>query len=138
MKSPLCWYYKDFDKQLYYTFFKEHSLLREGLVYYLTHKIHRDIVVIPHPFAVELSNKDIRVFIIHSKQFLEIEYSNVKVLKNCYIVVFDQVTNEIMELKENYEGVVFINKKRLVSSIITLSDNKVLENLFRFIETDVI
>lgn len=130
------WYYTDFNRQLNYMLFCEEPEFGNALAYLLTFKKYKSLKVTPNKFSIEISNGDIHIFIIHTVFFQQQEYEKVKQLKNVHFVSFNNKLAEMHEFSEMKNEIKFINKGMLTSTVEALTENKLINTITQFKETD--
>lgn len=130
------WFYSDFNRQLNYMCFCEEPEFGSALAYLLTFKKHEDLKVTPHKFSIEISNTDIHIFVIHTAFFKQTEYDKAKQLKNVHFVSFNNQLAEMHEFNEMKNEIKFISKGMLTSTVEALTENKLINVITQFKETD--
>lgn len=130
------WCYTDFHRQLNYMQFCEQPEFGSALAYLLTFKEHQNLNVIPHTFSIELSNADIHIFIIHTVFFQQKEYPGFKKLKNVHFVSFGKELAQMNEFSEMKNEIKFISKNMLMSTVEALTEDKLINAITQFKETD--
>jgi len=130
------WFYSDFNRQLHYMLFCEQPEFCIALAYLLTFKKYQNLKVKPHKFSIEISNADIHIFIIHTAFFQQMEYENVKQLKNVHFVSFGKSLTEMHEFNEMKSEIKFISKSMLTSTVEALTKDKLIKVITQFKETD--
>lgn len=130
------WFYSDFNRQLNYMQFCEEPELGSALAYLLTFKKHENLKVTPHKFSIEISNGDIHIFIIHTVLFQQQEYEVAKQLKNVHFVSFNNQLAEMHEFSEMKNEIKFISKGMLTSTVEALTENRLINAINQFKETD--
>lgn len=130
------WFYTDFNRQLNYMQFCEQTEFCSALAYLITFKKHENLKVTAHKFSIEIANADIHIFIIHTAFFQQMEYENVKQLKNVHFVSFNNQLSEMHEFSEMKNEIKFISKGMLTSTVEALTENKLITALTQFKETD--
>lgn len=73
--------------------------IRKTLVYMVDFKEHENLIVIPKPYSIEISNADICIAIIVYVGFEKEEYNTLKTKNNYHIVSFDRITQTMIEFK---------------------------------------
>lgn len=130
------WFYTDFNRQLNYMQFCEEPEFGNALAYLLTFKKHENLKVTPHKFSIEIANTDIHIFIIHTVFFQQQEYEKAKQLKNVHFVLFNNQLAEMHEFSEMKSEIKFVSKGMLTSTVEALTENKLINALTQFKETD--
>ncbi len=74
--------------------------IRKTLAYMVDFKEHDNLVVIPKPHSIEISNDDICIAIIVFVGFEKEEYNTLKTKNNHHIVSFDRITQTMIEFKD--------------------------------------
>lgn len=130
------WFYSDFNRQLQYMHFCEEPEFREALAYLLTFQKHRNLKVTPHTFSIQISNNEIHIFIIHTVFFQQKEYPEAKELKNVHFVSFGKELAEMQEFSEMKNEIKFISKSMLSATVEALTENKLVNAVTFFKETN--
>ena len=73
--------------------------IRKTLAYMVDFKERENLVVIPKPYSIEISNADICIAIIVFVGFEKEEYETLKTQNNPHIVSFDRITQTMIEFK---------------------------------------
>ena len=73
--------------------------IRKTLAYMVDFKEHENLIVIPKPYSIEISNADICIAIIVYVGFEKEEYNTLKTKNNHHIVSFDRITQTMIEFK---------------------------------------
>jgi hypothetical protein len=73
--------------------------IRKTLAYMVDFKEHYNLVIIPKPHSIEISNSDICIAIIVFVGFEKEEYDTLKTKKNHHVVSFDRVTQTMIEFE---------------------------------------
>jgi hypothetical protein len=73
--------------------------IRKTLAYMVDFKEHENLIVIPKPYSIEISNADICIAIIVYVGFEREEYNTLKTKNNHHIVSFDRITQTMIEFK---------------------------------------
>ncbi|HUH26207.1 MAG TPA: hypothetical protein VLY87_06240, partial [Flavobacterium sp.] len=107
-----------------------------ALAYLLTFKKHVNLKVTPHTYSIEVSNTNIHIFIIHTVFFQQIQYPKIKELENVHFVSFSQSITEMHEFSEIKNEIKFISKAMLTATVEALTENKLINAITQFIETD--
>ncbi|TRX36281.1 hypothetical protein [Flavobacterium restrictum] len=74
--------------------------ISKTLAYMLDFKEHENLVVIPKPHSIEISNAEICIAVIFYVGFEREEYEAVKVKNNFHIVVFESIMLSLCEFEK--------------------------------------
>ena len=73
--------------------------IRKTLAYMVDFKEHENLIVIPKPYSIEISNAAICIAIIVFVGFEKEEYDTLKTKNNHHVVSFDRITQTMIEFK---------------------------------------
>lgn len=73
--------------------------IRKTLAYMVDFKEHENLIVIPKPYSIEISNAAICITIIVFVGFEKEEYDTLKTKNNHHVVSFDRITQTMIEFK---------------------------------------
>lgn len=73
--------------------------IRKTLAYMVDFKEHENLIVIPKPYSIEISNAAICIAIIVFVGFEKEEYDTLKTRNNHHVVSFDRITQTMIEFK---------------------------------------
>lgn len=73
--------------------------IRKTLAYMVDFVEHDDLVLIPKPYSIEISNANICISIIVFVGFEKEEYETLKTRKNHHVVSFDRITQTMIEFE---------------------------------------
>lgn len=71
--------------------------IRKTLAYMVDFKEHDDLVVIPKPHSIEISNAEVCIAVIVFSGFEKEEYETLKTKNNHHVVSFDRITQTMFE-----------------------------------------
>jgi hypothetical protein len=74
------------------------EVIRKTLAYMVDFREHKNLVVIPKPFSIEISNADICIDVILFSGFGK-EYKILKTKKNYHLISFDTITQKMLEFE---------------------------------------
>ena len=77
----------------------KNEVISKTLAYMVDFKEHDNLVVIPKPYSIEISNADICLSIIIFVGFEKEEYETLKSKKNSHVVSFDTITKTMSEFE---------------------------------------
>lgn len=75
----------------------KNEVIRKTLAYMVDFKEHDNLVVIPKPHSIEISNADICIAVILFVGFEKEEYETLKTTNNHHVVSFDTITKTMFE-----------------------------------------
>lgn len=125
-------HYSNWDKQMAFMTFDECYELRKAVAYLLTFKEFEDLELIPRNFSIQISNKEINIFIILYIGFELEEYEFAKSTQNYHIVSFEKVLNEIIEFEKIKDEIKFMSNEMIASTVEALTENKLINALNSF------
>ena len=73
--------------------------IRKTLAYMVDFKEHENLIVIPKPYSIEISNAAICIAIIVFVGFEKEEYDTLKTKNNPHVVSFDRITQTMIEFE---------------------------------------
>lgn len=76
----------------------KNGVISKTLAYMVDFKEHENLIVIPKPYSIEISNADICIAVILFNGF-EKEYEVLKTKKNHHVVSFDTITQTMLEFE---------------------------------------
>ena len=77
----------------------KNEVIRKTLAYMVDFREHNDLVVIPKPHSIEISNADICIAVFVFSGFEKEEYESLKTKKNHHVVSFDGITKTMYEFE---------------------------------------
>lgn len=138
MNTQATFFYSNLNKQLVFLQFTEEPIFCEALAYLLTFKKLNNFSVIPHEHAIEISNDEINIFLVHSCIFVLVQHEQVKSLPNLHYVIFNDAIKSMRECSQIKDKLKFISPSMLVATIEALSNNTLVLAMRTFKEMDCI
>ena len=77
----------------------KNEVISKTLAYMVDFKEHENLVVIPKPYSIEISNADICIAVVVFSGFEKEEYENLKTKKNHHVVSFDPIAQTMFEFE---------------------------------------
>lgn len=77
----------------------KNEVISKTLAYMVDFKEHENLVVIPKPHSIEISNADIYIAVILFNGFEKEEYETLKTKKNHHVISFDTITQTMFEFE---------------------------------------
>lgn len=77
----------------------KNEVIGKTLAYMVDFKEHDNLVVIPKPHSIEISNADICIAVLVFSGFQKEEYESLKTKKNHHVVSFDTITKTMFEFE---------------------------------------
>ncbi|MBC7749933.1 MAG: hypothetical protein H7Z76_15390 [Methylotenera sp.] len=77
----------------------KNEVISKTLAYMVDFKEHDNLVVIPKPYSIEISNANICIAVIVFVGFEKEEYETLKTKNNHHLVSFDGITQTMIEFK---------------------------------------
>lgn len=77
----------------------KNEVISKTLAYMVDFKEHENLVVIPKPYSIEISNADICIAVIVFSGFEKEEYETLKTKKNHHVISFDTITQTMFEFE---------------------------------------
>nr|WP_315234103.1 hypothetical protein [uncultured Flavobacterium sp.] len=102
----------------------KNEVIRKTLAYMVDFKEHDNLVVIPKPHSIEISNADICIAVLVFSGFEKEEYESLKNKKNHNVVSFDTITKTMFEFEHisikhiDYMALFFMSLARTEDSTI--------------------
>tara|TARA_R110000868_G_scaffold363678_1_gene626018 strand:- start:20064 stop:21026 length:963 start_codon:yes stop_codon:yes gene_type:complete len=102
----------------------KNEVIRKTLAYMIDFKEHNNLVVIPKPHSIEISNADICIAVLVFTGFEKEEYESLQNKKNHHVVSFDTITKTMFEFEHisikhiDYTALFFMSLARTEDSTI--------------------
>ena len=102
----------------------KNEVIRKTLAYMVDFKEQDNLVVIPKPHSIEISNADICIAVLVFSGFEKEEYESLKTKRNHHVVSFDTITKTMFEYEHisikhiDYMALFFVSLARTEDSTI--------------------
>lgn len=77
----------------------KNEVISKSLAYMVDFKEHDNLIIIPKPYSIEISNANICIAVIVFVGFEKEEYESLKTKNNHHVVSFDRITQTMIEFK---------------------------------------
>ncbi len=125
-------YYIYTNYQACYEYLHAEPKFCEALAYLLTFEKMCDFRVIPHTSSIEISNENIKIFIVLMGSFQFDKYDEVKNQKNVHFVSFDRNIYERHEFFIMKDKIKFISINMLTATVSALSKTGLINKIENF------
>jgi hypothetical protein len=115
--------------------------IRKTLAYMVDFKEHENLVVIPKPYSIEISNADICIAIIVFVGFEKEEYETLKTKNNPHVISFDRKTQTMFEFEHipikhiDYMALFFMSLARTedkkIQEFLSLKDLSIYDTVYQ-------
>ncbi len=127
-------YYIYTNYQACYEYLHAEPKFSEALAYLLTFEKMYDFRVIPHTSSIEISNENIKIFIVLMGSFQFDKYDEVKNEKNVHFVSFDRAIDERYEFFIMKNKIKFISTGMLMETVSALTKKGLVNQMQNFKE----